>query len=131
MSSSDNVGNIEWFIQAIRALPSDEPVAPGTPGYNRYTTQKAHWLGWLDPSAGTGTYPRSAAPGRDAKYVYNHIVEPKLLLWLISAAGVDAELVQVARERASAAVKMPSKAAAIRRVVPWAVLSEHLKLCSR
>lgn len=131
MSSSDNPGSIEWFIHAIQGLPPDEPVAPGTPGYNRYTTQKAHWLGWLDPSAGTGTYPRSAAPGRDAKYVYNHIVEPKLLLWLIAAAGVDARTVEFAREQAGLANKMPSKAAAIRRVVPWAVLYEHLENGSR
>jgi hypothetical protein len=59
MSSADQIGSIASFTRAIVALPSDQPVPLGTPGYNRYTTQKAHWLGWLSPSAGTGTYPRS------------------------------------------------------------------------
>jgi len=126
MSSADQVGSIVWFTRAIEALPSDEPVALGTPGYNRYTTQKAHWLGWLNPAAGTGTYPRSEAPGRDAKYVYNHIVEPKLLLWLIAASGVNPSVVQAAQQAAASVSKLPGKSAAVRRVVPWAVLCEQL-----
>lgn len=119
MNLSSSVGSIEWFIEVIRQLPSDEPVPLGTPGYNRYTTQKAHWLGWLDPAACTGTYPRSVAPGRDARYVYNHIIEPKLLLWLTEAAGVDARLVLRAKDAAASANSMPGKSAAIRKLIPW------------
>jgi hypothetical protein len=126
MNLSSSVGTIEWFIAAIRQLPSDKPVPLGTPGYNRYTTQKAHWLGWLDPAAGTGTYSRSAAPGRDAKYVYNHIIESKLLLWLTAAAGVDTELVLRATEAAASANSMPAKSAAIRKLIPWDVVCEAL-----
>lgn len=126
MSTPESIGSIAWFIRVIQALPADDPVPPRTPGYNEYTTQKAHWLGWLDPAAGTGTYPRSEAPGRDAKYVYNHIVEPKLLLWLISASGIDPVTVAAAQHAAASALKMPTKAAGIRRVVPWALLCEQL-----
>lgn len=88
--------SIEWFTQAIKGLPGDDPVPRGTPGYNKYPTQKDHWLGWLDPTAGTGTYPRQAGASRDARDVYNRIVEPKLLIWLISAAAVDPERVRLA-----------------------------------
>lgn len=126
MTTSLSVGSIEWFIGAIRALPSDPPVPLGTQGYNQYTTQKAHWLGWLNPTAGTGSYPRSTGAGRDAKYVYNHIVEPKLLLWLVGAAGVQAELVALARASAEAAKSMPAKSAAVRRQVPWATVCHAL-----
>ena len=126
MSSAQSIGSITWFIRAVQALPSDDPVPLGTPGYNKYTTQKAHWLGWLDPSAGTGTYPRSDGPNRDAKYVYNHIVEPKLLLWLISAAGVSPRTILAAHKAAASVPKMPSKSKAIRRVVPWSVVCEQL-----
>jgi len=111
--------SIKWLIQAIRRLPADEPVAKGHPGYNNYRTQKEHWLGWLDPASGTGTYPRSSAPDRDARYVYNHIVEPKMLLWLISASGVRQELVEAAAEAAEAASSLAGKSAAIRKQVPW------------
>jgi len=118
-------GSIEWFIQAIRRLPSDESVT-NEQGYNNYTTQKDHWLGWLDPNSGTGTYPRSDAPNRDAKYVYNHIVEPKLLLWLISAANVESDLVQAAIHAAESKTAMASKSAAIRKNVPWAEVAAAL-----
>ena len=84
MSSDD----IEWLTQAIRQLPSDAAVDDRTAGYSICTPQKDHWLGRLDPNPGIGTDPRSSAPGRGARYVYNHIVEPKMLLWLATAAGV-------------------------------------------
>jgi hypothetical protein len=50
--------SIEWLILAIHRLPSDKPVASRQPGYNNYTTQKNHWLGWLDQNSSTGSYPR-------------------------------------------------------------------------
>lgn len=121
--------SIEWFIQAIRGLPSDEPVAHRQAGYNNYRTQKDHWLGWLDPNSGTGTYPRADAPGRNAKYVYNHIVEPKMLLWLITASEVEPALVEAAQGAAAAASSMPSQSAAIRKCVPWSVVSAALSRC--
>lgn len=118
--------SVEWLLQAIRRLPSDDPVPDRTAGYNRYNTQKDHWLGWLDPTAETGSYPRRAKEDRDARYVYNHIVEPKMLLWLISAAGVRPELLQLAEEAAKAASSLPGKAAAIRRHVPWSQILDAL-----
>jgi len=117
--------SIEWFTQAIRRLPSDEPVT-NQPGYNNYTTQKDHWLGWLDPNSETGTYPRRSRPDRNAKYVYNHIVEPKMLLWLISAAGVNQELVQAANKAANGESSLASKSAAIRKNVPWSEIASTL-----
>jgi hypothetical protein len=118
--------SIEWFIQAIRDLPSDEPVANRQVGYNNYRTQKDHWLGWLDPNSGTGTYPRADAPNRNAKYVYNHIVEPKMLLWLITASEVEPALIKAAQGAAAAAASMPGQSAAIRKCVPWSVVASAL-----
>ena len=118
--------SIEWFIQAIRQLPSDKCVTNGQTGYNNYTTQKEHWLGWLDPNSGTGTYARRSAPDRDARYVYNHIVEPKMLLWLISSAGVENKLVQAAIEAAESGSTMAGKSAEIRKNVPWSEVASAL-----
>lgn len=120
------IESIEWFIQAIRLLPSDEPIADRQAGYNNYRTQKEHWLGWLDPKSGTGTYPRADAPGRTARYVYNHIVEPKMLLWLAVASGVSPELVSAARQGAEGASSLSAKSAAIRKCIPWPVVAEAL-----
>jgi len=118
--------SVESLAKIIEKLPSDKEVLTGTQGYNRYRTQKAHWLGWLDSKSTTGTYQRKDAPERDSKYVYNHIMEPKMLLWLISASGVQPELVERAKEEASAKKSMASSCAAIRKVVPWQALEQTL-----
>lgn len=119
MQQVPHQASVEWLIRAIEVLPSDNPVPPRTPGYNKYTTQKAHWLGWLDPAAKTGTYPRSSGNERGARNVYNRIVEPKMLLWLISASGVRQDLVDSARAAAANDAPMPTRAAAVRKHVPW------------
>lgn len=120
--------SIKWLIQAIENLPSDAPVANRTPGYNNYSTQKEHWLGWLNPDSGTGTYPRASSPNRDALYVYNHIMEPKMLLWLASAARVNPELIQGAVLATESASSLASKAAAVRKCIPWPVVSTALTM---
>lgn len=119
--------SIEWLASAIARLPSDEPVPRGSQGYNTYTTQKAHWLGWLNPAAATGTYPRTGGPDRLARDVYNRIVEPKLLLWLAEAAEVHPDLRANALTDASVKTKLVSKSAAIRKHIPWPVLTAALR----
>jgi hypothetical protein len=127
-SMHESSGSITWFANAIDKLPSDVPVPSGTPGYNNYTTQKAHWLGWLNPSAGTGTYRRSGGKDRTARDVYNRIVEPKLLLWLVETAGVPAVLLDAAMVEAAASTKLATQSAAIRKHIPWDVLASALQL---
>ena len=118
--------SVRWLITAIELLKSDEPVPLGFQGYNQYTTQKAHWLGWLNPAAGTGSYPRAENGKRDARDVYNRIVEPKLLLWLVTAAEVSPQLIRAANDEASTKTGLASKSAAIRKHIPWKTLADAL-----
>lgn len=105
------------LIRAISRLPEDEPVDDPRKWYR---TQKEHWLRWLSQYGGPGTYGRKGGPNRDARFVYNHIVEPKMLLWLIEAAGLDPGKVEEARrDAAEAGPSMMAKSGAIRRRVPW------------
>ncbi len=115
-----------WLADAIRRLPSDPPVPSRTQGYNKYTTQKDHWLGWLNPQAGTGTYPRRTGPELTARTVYNRIGEPKMLLWLIEAAGVTPDKVAEANASTTGGPSLASKCAEVRRAVPWLVVAEAL-----
>lgn len=119
MAVSKEPDSIRRFISAIQELPSDEPVADRQTGYNNYNTQKDHWLGWLGVKPGQGIYARKTGKNRDAKYVYSHIVEPKMLLWLVEAARVKPELIAAAKRASSEARTLPGKAAAIRKRVPW------------
>jgi hypothetical protein len=118
--------SIPKLIARIKELPYDPHVKPGTRGYNRYTTQKAHWLGWLGDTPGTGSYERVTPPNRGARYVYNRIAEPLMLLWLIDAAGVDRTVVREAQREALCPPTLGAKCKAIRTVAPWDVVAKAL-----
>ena len=113
-----NSYSVEKLINVIKKLPADKEVPSGTQGYSRYHSQKAHWLGWLSKKPGAKYY-RQDAPNRGAKFVYNHIMEPKMLLWLITASGVDNKLIANAQKDSDNARTMASSCAAIRKVVSW------------
>jgi hypothetical protein len=84
-SKASRAPSLRDFIRVVRRLPSDRPVHRKGAWYR---TQREHWLGWLKDYPGPGAYGRKTAARRDARYAYNHIVEPLMLIWLISAAGV-------------------------------------------
>ena len=128
MQKSTESHSVEWLIQAIRRLPSDERAPGRQQGYNNYNTQKDHWLGWLDPNSKTGTYRRKSGQDRGARYVYNQIGEPKMLLWLASAAGVRHDLLSGAERAANSVSSVRSKCGAIRRVIPWSEVAVALSI---
>jgi hypothetical protein len=115
--------SIQQFIRAIERLPSDPPA--DYPG-KWYKTQKEHWLGWLREYHGPGAYGRQTGKKRDARYAYNHIVEPLMLLWLIEAAGVDPDTVAAAKQATEGLATKQQKSAAVRRLVPWEMLAQAL-----
>ena len=96
-----------------------------------YKTQHEHWLGWLNGWRGPGAYSRKDW-NRSAEFVYDHIVNPQMLVYLAEAAGVNRESVTVAVKAAlEDRGSMPSMSAAIRRIIPWetvesALLNRHM-----
>jgi hypothetical protein len=112
------------FRQTIKRLPEDEPREyPNKP----FHTQKEHWLGWLFsffiPGAG---YDRQIKH-HDARFVYNHIVEPLMLLYLIRTIPLRAELVETAEKAyAQGGETMMAQSGAIRKVVPWSEIYQAL-----
>lgn len=111
--------SIAEFIRKIKKLPSDAPVHDPNAWY---TTQKEHWLGWLSEYDGPGAYGRQTGMQRDAKYAYNHVVQFKMLLWLIEASGVRTDLVEAARRASEEGSTLMHKSGAIRKAVPWHVV---------
>jgi hypothetical protein len=102
--------------RAIQRLPADKPVKQAGVWY---LTQKEHWLGWLKYYNTKGAYGRIPGRNRDARYAYNHAVNPGLLEWLVRAAGVNPKVVRAARAAAAKHETMMAQSGAIRRVVPW------------
>jgi hypothetical protein len=113
--------SIKQFIKAIEKLPSDTP--RNRPG-KWYTSQKQHWLGWLREYHTPGAYGRQVKSSHDARFAYNHIVNHEMLLWIIDAAGVDKKLGKSVNKSIKGLGSMQQKSAAIRKIVPWNVLSE-------
>lgn len=114
---------IAQLIHAIRQLPSDEPVVNVEVWYK---TQKEHWLEWLKGYQGPGGYGRKVDKERDARFAYNHVVNPEMLLWIIPAAGVKPGLVKAVRRASAHGATLRQKSAAIRKLVPWEELVNAL-----
>lgn len=115
--------SIRQFVLTIQELPSDKPKK--TPG-KWYKTQKEHWIGWLSEYGGPGAYNRKGGKNHGAKFAYNHIVEYRMLLWIIGAAGVELKLVKKANVLVDDKKSLQENSAAIRRIVPWEVLADAL-----
>jgi hypothetical protein len=87
-----------------------------------YNSQKEHWLGWLSEYDGPGHYGRKNWH-RSAKFVYNYINCPPMVLWLGEASGIPKRTVIQAKQGALSA--LPSNAAqcaVIRKIIPWEVI---------
>ena len=91
-----------------------------------YSSQKEHWRGWLKEYDGPGAYGRKSETGRDAAFVYNHVVNPQMLMWLAEAVEIPRSRLLAARRVALAAGgRMQEMSGAIRRVIPY----EDLEPC--
>ncbi len=109
--------SITQFIQAIKRLPEDEPREYP---HKWYRTQKQHWLGWLEEYDGSGAYGRKTSLKRDAKYAYNHVVCPEILMYLFRVIPLQPELVKAAESAYQEGSTMMENSGAFRKVVPWA-----------
>ncbi len=116
--------SIAQFIEVIERLPSDPPNHDPRVWY---TTQKEHWLGWLRDYDGPGGYGRIPGQKRDAKYAYNHIVNPQMLLWLIEAIGVRSDLVEAATRASAEGKSLMQMSGSIRKCVPWAMVYDAIR----
>jgi hypothetical protein len=117
----DSVEIVELLI-AISRLPEDRRRRRDV----WYESQKEHWIGWLFHYNSPGAYGRKVIRGRDAKFVYNHIVCPGLLTYLAHASGVSTPLVREAKSIEKSGNTEMQRAGAIRRIIPWSVVSKAL-----
>jgi hypothetical protein len=92
-----------------------------------YENQREHWLGWLADYRGPGAYGRKNAK-RSAQFVYDHVVNPQMLVYLAEAVGLDRKTVETAMSAALAArdSTMAAMSGAFRRVIPWEMVEAEL-----
>lgn len=94
-----------------------------------YKSQKEHWLGWLGDYDGPGFYVRKTHAGRDARYIYNHIMCSPMLLYLPEVLGVSIELIRNAYDTVIKASepKMAKQCRIIRSIIPFELLEPKLE----
>ena len=119
----DNSGSYRQDFPIIVANETIELTETRLPEQEVYLLEDG--LGAYYLESGNGYY-RQDEPNRGARFTFNHIMEPKMLLWLISASGLQIELVELAREASLNKKSMASSCAAIRKAVPWQTLENHI-----
>jgi len=113
--------SIQEFIRFIKRLPEDEPqTRPGI----WYWTQKEYWLGWLGDYHTARAYSRQTGIKRDSCFVYNHIVCPDMLMYLIKAIPLSSKIIDLTQHAYENMETLTEKAGAIRKVVPWSMIYE-------
>jgi hypothetical protein len=111
--------SISQFLRVITQLPYDEPRVEQT---GRKRSQQEHWLGWLSEYNTKGYYGRKPGMNRDAKFAYNHVVCPDLLIYLIRNAGFDPKTVEEAEKVFCSNATYMEKVGKIRKIVPWSMM---------
>ena len=93
----------------------------------KYSSQKAHWLGWLSEYGSAGYYGRKNKTVRSAEVVYNRIGCPPMLLWLCEASKVPSRRVRLAMHTALAVKPdFRRQCAEIRNIIPWSIVELSL-----
>ncbi len=115
--------SIDQFRNVIKKLESDKPVISSRV---YYTTQKEHWLCFLYNYDFNQAYGRLQGMNRDAKFVYNHIVCPSMLVYLIKAVGFDSELIDQVEKVNESGKTMMESSGKIRKIVPWSMIYKKL-----
>jgi hypothetical protein len=77
--------SIRELLLAVRRLPATMPESDRL-SKGGYDTHRDHWIGWLEEYDGPGYYGRSNWD-RDARYVYQHLNNGHMIVWLNEAAG--------------------------------------------
>jgi len=115
---------VKELIRHIERLPEDEIRHVKN---KWYLTQKEHWLGWLGEYDGPGYYGRQTGLKRDARFAYNHIVCPDMLLYLARAIPLAPEVVAEAEAAFNQPGTMMKRAGAIRKIAPWEQVEAALR----
>lgn len=109
------------FRRKIKKLPADEV----RPGYI-HKNQKGHWLHWLFWYNEKSAYGRAIGMNRDAKWAYNHIVCPDMLIYLIKAINIQPDLVMLAEKAFRENATEMHRSGEIRKIVPWPLVYDAL-----
>jgi len=94
VNKSQHSYSIDEMLAVVRRLPAMTPQAGELP-VNGYATFKDQWIGWLKEYDGPGYYGRADGK-RDARWIYQHLNNGNMIVWLNEAAGESQSSVEAA-----------------------------------
>jgi HNH endonuclease len=86
---------------------------------------KQTWIDWLSDYPQHGDNPRWRQQ-RDARFIYHRWWNAPVLIWLAEASGVEQARILRAAKIASRRVNSLPLGAAIRKLLPWSLVADHL-----
>ncbi|GEC56971.1 hypothetical protein ABIF38_008789 [Bradyrhizobium japonicum] len=117
--------NIQQFRAAIDRLCNPTPQSNRLPMPEAHAGFKAQWLSWLEEYLTPGYYDRNIA-NDDARFVYQHLNNGRMIVWLNEAAGEDPRIISAAIITMDDRETPQTEAMFARRVLPWESLTRLL-----
>jgi hypothetical protein len=121
---ADGSYTIEEFLAAVRRLPPSTPSAGKLP-VEGYETFRDQWIEWLKQYDSPGYYGRKDGK-RDARYVYQHLQNGGMIVWLNEAAGESQSTVEAAIADMQRFERKQKRAKTARDHLPWERVAELL-----
>lgn len=107
------------LLDALRQLPDRAPIADALPGGD--VPLKYRWLDWVS------NYDRGRQKNTSARTIYNRVQQPRWIVWLAEASGINARLIRKATNRVAGHVHRQTQAKEVRRILPWPLVARHLE----
>jgi hypothetical protein len=109
----------EELLAVVRRLPATTPQAGKLPVGGSYKTFQDQWIGWLAEYDGPGYYGRKDGK-RDARWIYQHLNNGKMIVWLNEAGGESPPTIEAAVDDMRRNGPIPQVQAKIARLhLPW------------
>ncbi|MEH2497859.1 putative restriction endonuclease [Bradyrhizobium sp. AZCC 1678] len=108
----------EDLLSAISVLPDQNRLLP--------RPYKQQWLDWLSGYDGPGFYGRENSD-RTARFIFNRLNNPAMILWLAEASGVDQTLIRQAARFPRTNANKQTQAASVRNIISWEIIEARLQ----
>ncbi len=100
------------LLDALSQLPDHAPSAEALPGSG--VPRKKRWIEWVSD------YNRGRVKKNpSARTIYNRVQQPRWIIWLAEASGINTRLIRKATNSVARHVRRQTQAKEARRILPW------------
>ncbi|WGS25788.1 HNH endonuclease [Bradyrhizobium sp. ISRA464] len=108
------------LLDGLKQLPDRAPIAEALPGAD--APLKERWIDWVS-NYSRGRQKKNAS----ARTIYNRVQQPRWIVWLAEASGINTRLIRKATNSVARHVRRQTQAKEVRRILPWSLVARHLE----